>query len=357
MTSDPVPNEPAPSEPEPANPAEPANSAEPANPAELAAVSAPPEPASQSGPALSEDQTSGRLFRRWNGGVLALAVLVLAGAAFMTRGGSPLPPDSTAPFDPLRFLGDPRWDQGRAEIARYDARRVMYSKPQTYELIRIAVKERFDPAQGVKGEGPGALDAIKTIAVHDTPTHRSYRYRQQVVVQMPRRDPRQVLASSMSSQEWCGSTFVRLQGTPKGLARTIHSYFGGEGDRQDLVPLGAVLADQVPFLVRAVDWVRSPTLQLTLLPTLLSNRGPQSQLQAATLERVGEEELEVPAGTFTCVHVRVLRATGAGEVVDHYWVGTGPGRPLVKFLDASGEGQLKSLEWDAYWEDPSQAGK
>ncbi|MBL4848494.1 MAG: hypothetical protein JKY65_23480 [Planctomycetes bacterium] len=367
MTTDQVPSEPAPTEPDPelaaqaepeaaASPPEPVVDTPPepvvASPPEPA-VDAPSEPVVDAPPKFTEDQTSGRLFRRWNGGVLVLAALVLAGAAFMTRGGATPPANSAAPFDPLRFLNHKRWDQGRAEVARYEARRTLYSKPQTYELIRIAVKERFDPAQGVKGEAPGALDAIKTIAVHDTPTHRAYRYRQQVVVQMPRHDPRQVLASSMSSQEWCGSTFVRLRATPEGLKRTVHSYFQGEGDTEDLVPLGAVLADQVPFLVRAVDWGKTPTLRLALLPTLLSNRGPLSRVQAATLERVGQEQIEVPAGTYTCTHVRVLRSTSSGEAVDHYWVGTGPGRPLVKFLDATGEGQLSSLEWEAYWEDAS----
>ena len=318
-------------------------------------ASAPEPAAGPPAPALTPDQLSGRLFLRWNGGAFVLGVLVLVGAAFMTRGSSPAPAGPGSRFDPLRFTSDARWDQGRAEIARYEARRVIYSRPQTYELIRIAVKERFDPAQGVKGEAPGSLDAIKTIAVHDTPTHRAYRYRQQVVVQVPRLDPRQVLAASMSSQEWCGSTFVRLvsAGATKGLQRTIHSYFSGEGDKGDQLPPGAVLADQVPFLVRAVHWQRTPKLELSLLPTLLSNHGQQSAPLAAILERVAEEEVTVPAGTFKCVHVRVLRTTSTGEAVDHYWVAKDAGRPLVKFQDATGEGQLASLSWEAYWEDPA----
>lgn len=338
MTTEPVSDEPTPADPLAGDPA-------PEPPAEAA----PPAPV------LSEDQLSGRLFRRWNGGAFVLGVLVLVGAAFMTRGGSGAPPGPGSNFDPLRFTSHARWDQGRAEVARYRARRVLYSRPQSYELIRIAVKERFDPSQGVKGEAPGALDAIKTLAVHDTPTHRSYRYRQQLVVQVPRADPRQVLAASMSSQEWCGSTFVRLLaegGAPtKGLQRTIHSYFAGEADQRDQVPAGAVLADQVPFLVRVVHWQRTPRLELSLLPTLLSNHGRQTAPAAAVLERVGAEELTVPAGTFKCVHVRVLRATSAGEAVDHYWIGQGEGRPLVKFQDATGEGELSSLGWEAYWED------
>jgi hypothetical protein len=334
---------------------------ESAAPEPAAPEPAAPEPAAPTAPALSEDQLSGALFRRWNGGAFVLGVLVLVGAAFMTRGGAPGATGPQTTFDPLRFSSDARWDQGQAEIARYEARRVIYSRPQTYELVRIAVKERFDPAQGIKGEAPTSLDAIKTIAVHDTPTHRAYRYRQQLVVQMPRRDPRQVLASSMSSQEWCGSTFVRLVAGPdlsKGLQRTIHSYFDGEGDQKDQLPPGVVLADQVPFLVRAVHWQRTPKLELGLLPTLLSNHGLQSAPVSAVLERVGEEELTVPAGTFKCVHVRVLRATPTGEAVDHYWVAETEGRPLVKFQDATGEGQLASLAWKTYWEDsaPSKEG-
>jgi len=336
MTTEPVSNEPTSEGPPEGDPAP-------------APAAAPPAPT------LTPDQLSGRLFLRWNGGALVLGLLVLVGAAFMTRGSSPVTTGPESRFDPLRFTSDGRWDQGRAEIARYQARRVIYSRPQAYELIRIAVKERFDPAQGVKGEAPGSLDVIKTIAVHDTPTHRAYRYRQQLVVQVPRLDPRQVLAASMSSQEWCGSTFVRLasRAAVKGLQRTIHSYFAGEGDQVDQVPVGTVLADQVPFLVRAVHWQRTPKLELSLLPTLLSNHGQQSDPVAAVLERVAEEEITVPAGTFKCVHIRVLRTTSAGEAVDHYWVAKDAGRPLVKFQDATGEGELISTAWEAYWEDPA----
>jgi len=150
---------------------------------------------------------------------------------------------------------------------------------------------------------------------------------------------------------------VRLvsAGEGKGLLRTIHSYFSGEGDQRDQVPPGAVLADQVPFLVRAVHWQRTPKLELSLLPTLLSNHGLPSAPAAAVLERIADEEVTVPAGTFQCVHIRVLRATPAGEAVDHYWVAKDAGRPLVKFQDATGEGQLASLTWEAYWEDPASS--
>lgn len=325
----------------------------PATPTEEAAADAQPkseaqpERAAPPPPALSADQLSGKVFLRWNSVALVLGALVLAGGILLSPGQA-TPLTDLGAFDPLRFLGDARWDQGKAEVARYAAARVFYGQKQDYELVRIAVKEGFKPAEWVKGAGP---DALKTIAIHDVPTHRPYSYRQQVVVHVPRADPRELWAAAMSSQEWCGATFVRLRAGPEGVERIAHSYWEGEGERSDRLPRGVVLADQVPFLVRAIDWQRTPALDLALLPTLLGNRAPASEPQAARLERLADEEIAVPAGTYSCRHVRVIRQTARGEEVDHYWIGTGPERPLVKFKDATGEGQLSSLTWMAYWED------
>lgn len=290
-------------------------------------------------PPLTDDQTSGRMFVRWNAVTLLIGVVVLllGGLALRARGD-----------DAPGLLGltlDPAWDDGRAEVARYAARRAVYGREQAYTLVRLAVKEPFDPARAVKPDapGPGHVDAIKVGAVHAVPTGRAYEHRQTLFLRVDRRDPRRALDLSMGSQEWCGNTFVRLVRRPGGLSRQAHSYWEGEGDWSDELPAGVWLEDQLPFTLRTLA---PRALEVDLLPTTLGLRAAPTRPARARVEAEGEEQVTTPAGEFRCVRW-VVRA---GERVARYWVATdAPLRPLVRFEDATGQGALLSLERAAYW--------
>ncbi|MCO5170788.1 MAG: hypothetical protein M9894_31050 [Planctomycetes bacterium] len=292
-------------------------------------------------PPLTDDQTSGRMFVRWNAVtlVVGLVALLLGALAVRARGGDEAP-------GPLGLTLDPAWDDGRAEVARYAARRTVYGREQAYTLVRLAVKEPFDPARGVKPDaaGPGHLDAIKTGAVHAVPTGRAYEHRQTLFLRLDRADPRRALDLSMGSQEWCGNTFVRLVRREGGLARRAHSYWDGEGDWSDVVPAGVWLEDQLPFTVRAL--APGAAHEVDLLPTTLGLRAAPTRPVRARLAVEGVERLTTPAGTFQCV----LWVVRAGDRAGRYWVATdAPLRPLVRFEDATGRGELTSLERTAYW--------
>lgn len=301
-------------------------------------------------PALSEDQLSGALFRRWNAGALVFGLAGLAiGSAFVTTSGKT---PSITPHDPTGFLAHARWDDGKAEVARYDAVRTLYGKPRAYELVRIVVKEPFDPAAWVKADTAraGVLDALKLITSHDTPTGRAYRYRQQLVVRVARADARHLLDASMSSQEWCGNTFVRLLPGPKDVRRTVHSYWDGEAERSDTLPRGIWLEDQLPLTLRSLDWAQQGELKVRLLPTTLSNRAPAGKPAEATIKRTGEETLAAAGTQYACDRIQVQ----VGKRTLEYWIARDGERPLVKFKDGTGQGTLKSLTRTAYWVSPKK---
>jgi hypothetical protein len=294
------------------------------------------------------DAVSGARFLRWNLGALVVGLVALGAGLALARGElAPATPSPEA-HDPLGVLSAPDWDDGQAEVARYTAERVLYGQPQAYELVRIAVKERHDPATRTKPTRPtsSSLEAIKTVASHDVPTPRVYDYHQQVICRLAKADARRLLDATLVSAEWCGSTFALLQPQPGDLRREVHSYWDGEGDRIDAVSGDPWLEDQLPFLLRTLDL--SAPQQIQLLPTLLSNRASATQPAAATvrLEAAGVS-VTVPAGTYACDHVVVEDAA----LVRHYWIGRDALRPLVKFEDATGKGELASLERVAYWKD------
>lgn len=297
-----------------------------------------PAPTPPSPPALTDDQTSGRMFVRWNAVTLVLGIVALLLGWLATRAQGA---EGPAPFDA-------GWDDGKAEVARYEAVRTIYGQPRPYELVRIVVKEPYDPRQGVKPDADreGVVDAFKVVAVHEVPTGKPYEYRQTTFVHLDRADPRRALQASMGSQEWCGNTFVRLVRDASGLRRFAHSYWDGQADWDDALPAGVWLEDQLPLTLRALDPAGAP-LEVEVLPTLLGNKAPRTAAVKARLQADAKEErVTTPAGAFECVRWTV----DLGERTLRYWVATGaPRRPLVKYEDGTGAATLRSLERDAYW--------
>jgi hypothetical protein len=302
-------------------------------------VTDPTPPPAPAPPALTEDQTSGGLFVRWNAGSLALGLAALTIGWFAAQR---TPPERV---DPVGLAADAGWDDGLAEVARYRATRTIYDQPREYELVRVAVKEPWDPLQDVKRDG--GVDAFKTVAVHEVPTGKPYEYRQTLFVHVARSDARRLLSLTMGSQEWCGNTFVRWRVDGGGLRRAAHSYWDGEADWSDDLPGDVWAEDQLAFTVRALD-PAAPPFEADLLPTTLGNKAPRTRPTRARVS-VGaqDEEVVAPAGTFRCARFDVT----AGERTLRYWVATGaPRRPLIRYEDGTGAGVLASLERAAYWE-------
>lgn len=306
-------------------------------------AAAPPPPA----PTLTDDQTSGRMFARWNLVTLIIGVIAVLLGLFAARArgqDAPTAPDG----DATGFAGQAAWDDGKAEVARYDARRTLYGRERAYTLVRVAVKEPFDPHQGVKADrpGPGVVEAFKLVAVHEVPTGKPYDYRQTTFTHVSRQRPRDVLSLTMSSQEWCGNTFVRVLRGERGLTRAAHSYWDGQADWQDELPSGTWFEDQLPFTLRALDPAAGPQ-EVDLLPTTLGNEAPRTTPLRARLEvEATDEVVTTPAGTFRCARWAVTLP----DRVARYWVAADrPLRPLVRYEDATGAGTLTSLERSAYW--------
>lgn len=305
-------------------------------------------------PAPDEDALSGRKFVRWNLGALLAGLLVLGAGALVPRG----PAASAAEeADPAGLLLQARWDDGLAEVARYAAVRRIYEQEREYELVRVAVKEPFDPALRVKPDAarPGVIDAIKTVAAHRIAVPpRPYEYRLSLVTRVARLEPARLLDATLSSQEWCGNTFALVRGAlpERAWRREVRSYFDGEGEREDELPAGTVLEDQLPLLVRALDLSGGPR-EVSLLPALLGNKAPATRPYPARITRRGAGvPVEVPAGRFLAdeVAVQALDGSSNGErPVLRYWVARTGERALLRFEDATGRGALTSLERVAYW--------
>ncbi|MBI3723031.1 hypothetical protein HY251_03610 [bacterium] len=316
-----------------------------ANPASEAAATPTPE----APPAPSPGGLPGKRFLAWCSGALGVAA-VLAVIGFFPGDREKTPSGASSRESSLL---EASWDDGKAEVSRYDAERTIYKAPRKYELVSIFVKESFDPRTRTKPDAPraGVLDAMKLMRVEDVPTGRLYRYRQTLTVRIARSEPARVLDAAFGSQEWCGNTSCLLVPRGASLVRSVHSYFDGEGDYEETLPGETWLEDQLPATLRALPLAVGFSLEVKLLPSIVSNRQPRGVVPLLSRLKVdGDETIETGVGSLACARVSVSRE---GETLSTLWIARDPPRALARYeAKDGGKGTLRSLERLVYWRDP-----
>src|SRR3989304_1678639 len=159
-------------------------------------------------------------------------------------GAAPLLAPELPAFD-SPWARDPLWDDGRAEVSLYDARRPQYGKIESYQAVFIVVKEDFHRELLVKAdppyEGKPLLPVLKLNAIH------SY---------------------------WTAHHPSHLNPRP-----------------------GDLLEDQPPLALRSLRFVPGLELRRRVLPSLISNnlRRPL-EFAEAQITVIEERILSTPAG-------------------------------------------------------------
>lgn len=280
---------------------------------------------------------------------------VLFLAAFLLMTGRPvLPPAEAAEeavYDPAWAL-DPVWDDGRAEVALYEARRPQYGKIETYQAVFIVVKEDFNRQLYVKAEPPydtkPLLPVLKLNAIHSYWTD-NYPYHFLLSAFVRRDDPTRLVKLTLGSQEWCGNTFKEVKTWAERPELVFHSYFDGQGDAiqpLDLRP-GDLLEDQLPLALRSLRFAPGLEFRRRILPSLISNRLHQPlQFVDSTIRVIGEETVATRAGTLWAWKVEVQM----GALEQTYWFEKEAPHTLLKMESSDGRAWLlKARTRKAYW--------
>jgi hypothetical protein len=243
---------------------------------------------------------------------------------------------------------DGLWEDGNAEIARFDARQMRYGELRDGELILITVKEPFDPERLVKADGPHHEHTIDALKLNTLLTFQTgvYTYRQMASAFVTR-DALAPMKLATSSQEWCGTTsaFFTIRGQ-RGLLRSF-SYFGAEAERSSslALPADVVLEDALPVWLRALDW-DVERRAIHLVPSQLSNRAMTADPVGAEVEVGAVEAIEVPEGRFEARAVTV----SFGERRDVYHLEVTPPHALVRFTRGESVYERTFLSRAPYWE-------
>ena len=117
------------------------------------------------------------------------------------------------PLDDL-FGQNRLWDDGKAEVAKYEATRMIYGQAREYELTSILVSEPLLADQLVKADypydGKDVVPAFKSHTVEVIPTQ-NYDYHFATSFFFSRDDLGTPMKAAYAGFEWCGTTFKEFR--------------------------------------------------------------------------------------------------------------------------------------------------
>lgn len=170
--------------------------------------------------------------------------------------------NALAHFTPALLQNNGYWADGKAEFNIYDAKIAREGVPRPCEVLHILVREPFDPKQFVKPEGPPRPDSIAVLKLNQilhVPTG-LYVY-QQMHSNFWRVDNAKLLKFSLTCNDSCGNTYKEARrGDGDQLNYEFHTYWDGmaEGKETIAVPANGYFYDELPWLVRTVDFSKPP---------------------------------------------------------------------------------------------------
>ncbi len=251
------------------------------------------------------------------------------------------------------------WGDGRAELNGYHLELKRYGAPRTGKAVLIYVTEEFSDSLRVKadpGQHPASdvFPVLKLNAVHSFQTG-IYDYKLMTSVFSRFAENWQPAKVSFSSQEWCGHVYQQLLARVGRVTNTWHSYFDGEADGSNELPLPneGLFADALPIVLRGLRgaWLKpGEKRSLPLLPSLASARLEHKPLSwgRATIERAARPRAaRVPAGAF---QVDVYSVAVDGGALWTYEIESAWPHRLVSWSNDVGErGELLKSTRLPYW--------
>ena len=244
----------------------------------------------------------------------------------------------------------PHWSDGKAEMNGYRLVQPRYGAKRAGTAVLIYVTEDFSDSLRVKAD-PGKHPAsdvypvLKLNAVRDFQTG-IYDYNVMTST-FARVAPGWPIAKvSFSSQEWCGNIYHQLIPRAGRIDGILHSYFDGEADGRDDLPMpdGGVMEDAVPILIRGWmgEWLsRGETRTVPFLPSLLRSRLQHRRLawgQATVARAKAPSRVTVPAGPTTVTDLLPSRTLDGRRRGGGIAFGIGP--PPLLGVERSGRGEV-----------------
>ncbi len=255
-------------------------------------------------------------------------------------------------FNPAWAM-DARWEQGTAEVAKYQAQRIIYQKPRDFEYTLILVKETFNEEFNVKTDDyqrDDLYDVMKVNKFARIPTD-NYPYHYMTSVFLRRDQPATVHKLVNTSQEWCGTTAKYFLNQGRNYAFGYNSYWDGQGIGQTTVNGGIMFEDQLSYSLRALKFAEGLSFSAQVAESQVNSK--------ATIPEVYEANFEVSRATDFSLNTdydlgevpvwRVRVQLDQDKANDYWFSGE---YPNVMLRQSTWDGQalqLKEVYMDDYW--------
>ena len=247
-----------------------------------------------------------------------------------------------------QWAADTLWDDGLAEVAHYNAERVIYGKVRDFEYTHILVKETFNKEYDVKTEDYNRGDLFPVMKINKfarIPTQK-YPYHFLTSLFYTREEPTILHKMTHSSQEWCGNTFKLFQHLGNKYHYLFSSYWDGQGNGRLKYPDKMWFEDGLSYTLRALHFAEGLQFEHPLLESQVSNKASKPVIYDARFA-VSQEKLNVNEQPRQAWRVRVQLDE---EKQNTYWFA--PEYPNILLKQESWDGrnlELKEIKREAYW--------
>jgi len=239
------------------------------------------------------------------------------------------------------------WDDGLAEVAIYDAQRVVYNKPRQFEYTLITVKEDFNEKFNVKTDDYQRQDLFPVMKVNEfarVPTD-NYPYHYLTSLFFKRDNPVVLHKLTSSSQEWCGNTFKAIDAAGRGFTYNFNSYWDNQGAGEIKLKEQALFEDQLPYTLRSLAFADHLSFTAPVYEFQQTSKATQPQLFQTQFSVSRATDQKSTAGAW------LVTVQFAPDKQSKYWFDEKYPHALLRQQSYDGRTlELKSIRRYAYWQ-------
>ncbi|MBV6644462.1 MAG: hypothetical protein KI790_03380 [Cyclobacteriaceae bacterium] len=169
---------------------------------------------------------------------------------------------------------DRLWEDGLAEVATYQAERIIYNKVRQFDYTYVLVKEEFNKQYQVKTDNYQRGDLYSVMKVNKfcrIPTD-NYPYHFLTSAFFKRSQPYLLHKLTNTSQEWCGNTAKSFLEKGKSYDFDYISYWDGQGNGSTSVKTGPWFEDQLSYTLRSLQFEDGLAFDKDIYPSQISSK-------------------------------------------------------------------------------------
>ncbi|WP_139922562.1 hypothetical protein [Hymenobacter sp. DG01] len=266
---------------------------------------------------------------------MRIVVLVVSGAVLSAGGlacssdsgtkSAPAAPTVAAAIEspltrrggPLRqqWAMDPLWEDGKAEVATYEAEQMVQGESRRFEYTFITAKEEFNQQYNVRTDSAQRKDifpVMRSSQIGSIPTD-TYPSHFQTCLFFRRDQPVQLHKLTASTQEWGGITFKAITDDGMQYVQAYNSYQDGQGTGERQLRRTVLFEDALPYTLRSLQFEQLPRFQTDIYELQQTNQATPPVLYHAQVRTEDAFTADTPEPAWR-VHVALT-----GQKQNVYW--------------------------------------